>query len=407
MTERQHILIHGINYRPELIGIGPYTADLAEFLAAQGSSVEVVTAVPHYPGWQLQAPYRNRYRIETLNGVRIYRVPLVLRPGVGIWRLLVPLSFAIAAVAVVIWRVLRIRPDVAICIEPTLFVAPVLLIAAKLVGARCVLHVQDLEIDAAFAVGHLRNKWLQSVALKIESLLLRRFDLVITISNRMRDRLAAKGVATDRLRVIRNWVDLTRIRYLSGPNRYRAMLGLEGKFVVLYSGHLGPKQALWLLLEAARRLTREEQICFVIAGDGPSKAALTERYGGLANVRFLSLQPEEALCELLNLADLHAVTQDKQAADLVLPSKLGGILASGRPLVVTADEGTEIYDLLAGAARVVPAGDPDALALAIQAAQKDRQPPPPAFRSLAGALSKETVLPAFYREICRAGRDAG
>jgi colanic acid biosynthesis glycosyl transferase WcaI len=135
----------------------------------------------------------------------------------------------------------------------------------------------------------------------------------------MRERLAARKQRATRLEVIRNW----------GPNRFRRELGLsETDFVVLYAGQIGPKQSLHLLFEAAEQLIGNARLPFVIAGDGPLKKDFVARYGHLANVDFLPLQPEEALCELLNLADLHLLPQSRGASDLVLPSKLGGPLGN-------------------------------------------------------------------------------
>ena len=124
-----------------------------------------------------------------------------------------------------------------------------------------------------------------------------------------------------------------------------------------------------VLIDAARRLVEERAIVFVIAGDGPAKTSLLARAGDLPNIRFLPLQPADRLNDLLNMADLHALPQDKGAADLVFPSKLAGMLASGRPVAVTADVGTELAEMLAGVASVTPAGDAEALASAISDAK--------------------------------------
>jgi colanic acid biosynthesis glycosyl transferase WcaI len=208
-SSRAKILIHGMNFAPEPLGTGRYTGELAAYLAAQGEAVEVVTSVPHYPGWRVRSPYRaGRYVVEDRDGIRVIRCPLVLHPsGRGIWRLMAPLTFAVAAAPVVIWRILRSRPDVVICVEPTLFSAPAVVAAAKIVGARSILHVQDLEIDAAFSVGHLKGYWLQKLAIVFERLMLRRFDLIITISERMRKKIAEKGVPENSIIVLRNWVE--------------------------------------------------------------------------------------------------------------------------------------------------------------------------------------------------------
>ena len=399
---RAKILIHGMNFAPEPLGIGRYTGELAAYLAAQGEAVEVITSVPHYPGWRVRSPYRSgRYVVEDRDGIRVVRCPLLLHPsGRGIWRLIAPLTFAVAAAPVVIWRILRSRPHIVICVEPTLFSAPAVVAAAKLVGARCILHVQDLEIDAAFNVGHLKGYWLQKLAIVFERFMLRRFNLIITISERMRQKIAEKGVPENSITVLRNWVNISNIKRIDRPNSFREQLGIAPQdFVVLYSGQIGPKQALHLLLEVALKCGPESGIQFVVAGDGPTKQSLVETYGRAPNIHFLPVQPEEMLCELLNLADLHVLTQDRSAADLVLPSKLGGMLASGRLVLVMADPGTELHDLLYGIAIIVPTSDVHALADAIKSVSMQRPNPPPQTAKLLELFSSKTILPAFHRAI--------
>jgi len=391
-----------MNFAPEPLGIGRYTGELAAYLAAQGEAVEVITSVPHYPGWRVRSPYRSgRYVVEDRDGIRVVRCPLLLHPsGRGIWRLIAPLTFAVAAAPVVIWRILRSRPHIVICVEPTLFSAPAVVAAAKLVGARCILHVQDLEIDAAFNVGHLKGYWLQKLAIVFERFMLRRFNLIITISERMRQKIAEKGVPENSITVLRNWVNISNIKRIDRPNSFREQLGIAPQdFVVLYSGQIGPKQALHLLLEVALKCGPESGIQFVVAGDGPTKQSLVETYGRAPNIHFLPVQPEEMLCELLNLADLHVLTQDRSAADLVLPSKLGGMLASGRLVLVMADPGTELHDLLYGIAIIVPTSDVHALADAIKSVSMQRPNPPPQTAKLLELFSSKTILPAFHRAI--------
>ena len=369
VPKKKRVLIYGINYAPEPIGVGRYTGELGAYLSQQGVEVEVVTAVPHYPGWALRDSYCNRYKIERIANARVTRCPLLLRANTrGIWRVLAPLSFALSSAPVTMWRILTFRPDTVLCVEPTLFAAPVALLFANLIGARTILHVQDLEIDAAFAVGHMNGRWLRAIGAWFERIILSRFDSVVTISNRMRERLRAKGVKNSRLSVIRNWVDLDKIKPLAGPSKLREdWLISTTTFVALYSGNIGPKQALPLMLEAAALLADHPDVLFVVAGEGPEKRLLMQRYGHLSNVRFLPLQPEEMLCELLNLADVHILPQHRDTADLVLPSKLGGMLASGKACIVMAERGTEMFEFLSDAAILVEPGDSVTLADAILA----------------------------------------
>jgi len=137
----------------------------------------------------------------------------------------------------------------------------------------------------------------------------------------------------------------------------------------------------------------------VICGDGPEKQTLIDQYVILPNVHFLPVQPEDRLCELLNLADLHALPQDRNAADLVLPSKLGGMLASGRRILVTADPGTELYELLGDIATIVPPGNVQLLADAIKSICITRPLAAPRLGNLLSVLSSETILPQFRQAI--------
>jgi colanic acid biosynthesis glycosyl transferase WcaI len=364
-SDSWRVLIYGINYAPEPIGVGRYSGEMGRYFAQQGLAVEVITAVPHYPGWSPRDGYRNRYRGEQVDGVRLMRCPLLLRKEMrGLWRMLAPLSFAITSAPVAVWRILITRPHTVLCVEPTLFSAPIALLAAKIVGAKTVLHVQDLEVDAAFAIGHLHGGLLQKLANAVERMTLRNFDAVVTISLHMQTQLESKGVPAKRLNLVRNWIDVEKIRPLDGPSTYRDELALPvDAFVALYAGNIGPKQALSVILEAAQRSREKSGLVFVIAGDGPEKKRLVAQYGALPNVRFLPIQPEERLCDLL--ADVHLLPQDRGAADLVLPSKLGGMLASGKPSIVMADPGTELYDFLGDGSIILPPGNCEALAAAI------------------------------------------
>jgi colanic acid biosynthesis glycosyl transferase WcaI len=217
---------------------------------------------------------------------------------------------------------------------------------------------------------------------------------------RMKQKLMAKGAPSSPITVLRNWVDTSKIKRIDGLDYFRGQLGIAPKaFVVLYSGQIGPKQALYLLLEAALKCSYETDIHFVVAGYGPTKKSLVETYGRAPNIHFLPVQPDEKLCELLKLADLHVLTQDRNAADLVLPSKLGSMLASGRLVLVTADPGTELYDLLYGTAIIVPTGDAQSLADAIKSVSAQRLNRPAETARLLELFSSQTILPAFHRAI--------
>ncbi len=364
------VLLCSANYAPELTGIGKYSGEMAAWLAAQGHEVRVVAAPPYYPAWRVAESHRGRaFLQERLAGVRVWRAPLWVpaRPG-GPARVLHLLSFGFASAPLLLWWALAWRPQVVVVVAPFLTSAPGAWLAARAAGARAWLHVQDWEVDVAFGMGLLKGEGLRRVVTAAERWLLRRFDRVSTISERMLQRAAAKGVAAQRLVRFPNWVDEQAIRPLQpGTSTYRAELGLpEGAVVVLFSGTLGAKQGLQIIPQAARLLADEPALHFVICGDGPMKPELLRLAEGLPAMRFLPLQPAERLGELLGLADMHVLPQDVAAEDLVLPSKLSGMLASGRPVVATCAPGSEMAAVVGGCGLVVPPGDAPALAAALR-----------------------------------------
>ena len=359
------ILIYSANFAPEPTGIGKYSGDMAWWLADQGHEVRVVCAPPYYPNWQVDRKYRwPPYRREKWRRVDVWRTPLwVPRSPSGLTRLLHLLSFAIASFPVMLWQIAW-RPDVVLTVAPAFMCAPAGLLTAWLCRAKCWLHLQDFEVDVAFGMGLLKGRLLQRIALRMESSLLRRFDTVSTISGRMMERLCAKGVNAGKTRYLPNWVDLTRIQPPDGG--YRTQLGVSNDaFVVLFSGTLSGKQGLKVIPDAAKLLRARGEIVFVVCGEGVMKSELEAAAAGLPNVRFIPLQPAGQVSDLLSMADIHLLPQSPDAADLVLPSKLGGMLASGRPVIATCRAGTEISEIVSQCGLVVAPENSMELARAI------------------------------------------
>lgn len=365
------VLVVGINYAPDLIGVAKYNTELCEGLAALGHDVRVITAPPYYPDWRVPARYRSRwYRNETIGNVAITRAPIYVpeRPS-GCRRLLHHASYLMSISLPLLSRGAFWRPDVVMAVAPSLLCAPAALLAAQTFGAKCWLHIQDLEVDAAFELGLLKNHALRTTMLGLERIILGAFDRVSTISPQMVRRLEQKGLRADRLRELRNWVDTTVIVPGSQQTAFRTSLGLRPTDIVaLYSGAMSNKQGLELVLDAATATKdAHPDIHYVLCGNGPQKAKLVQRAEGLGNVHFVDLQPAERLSELLNTADIHMLPQQSRAADLVMPSKLAGMLASGRPIIAMADPRTGIAAEVKGAGLIIRPGDARALADSVTA----------------------------------------
>jgi colanic acid biosynthesis glycosyl transferase WcaI len=371
------LLIHGMNYAPELLGIGRYTGELGTYLAARAHQVTVLTAAPYYPQWRVQEDYRpQRWRREWRDGVEVLRAPQYVPARVsGLGRLLQECSFD--ASCLYWWSTCLLeRPwdaMVAVCPPMTSGLVPGLL--ARRLGIPLVIHVQDLQLDAARELGILRQPLLLEVLTWLELRLLRQARKVTTISRSMAARLAAKGVAASRLQVLPNWADLDKVRPGPRLNALRRELGLTSETVVLYAGNLGEKQGLEVILEAAALTRSKPSIRYLIAGEGAARERIKLRAQdlGLDNVTFLPLQLNSRLPLLLAAADLHLVVQRREAADLVMPSKLTNIMAAGRPFIATAARATELGRVTteSRAGLLVPPEDGRALAQAVLALAQD------------------------------------
>lgn len=345
------ILMLGINYAPELTGIGKYTGEMCSWLANQGHDVTVISAMPYYPEWKIHPLYRGKlWHKERLNGVSVYRVPLYVPEVVtSKKRILHELSFLISVFPVWLYLLLKRKNDVVINITPPFHLGIFSYLYAKLKGSALITHVHDLQIDAAKELGMIKHKTFLKWMFKLEAFILKNSDAVGSISVGMKRKIIAKGVPPQKYVMFPNWVDENLIRPLPMESSLRTAFGLtERQKVILYSGNLGEKQGLEILIDAAKAFVSKADIVFLVVGSGGGMSRLKRlaKESDLKNVKFFPLQPYENLAALLATADIHLVLQKKSAADLVLPSKLTSILAAGGCSLVTAMPGTSLYDIV-------------------------------------------------------------
>jgi colanic acid biosynthesis glycosyl transferase WcaI len=341
----KRLLIVGLNYAPELTGIGKYTGEMAEWLVAKGYEVRVVTTPPYYPQWRITEGYKAwKYTYEKNDGVSVYRCPLWLPRELRAWQRIIHLfSFVLSSAPVILWQAWRWKPDTVFVVQPSFFCTPIAWTASRIAKAKLWMHVQDFELNAAFELGMLRSRGLKKWAESIERFWMTRLDRASTISEQMLNQLLIKGVRPDACVLFPNWVDTKQIYPTSHPSIFRKRLSLHPQDVIaLYSGNMGRKQGLEYLIQAAGPLQQNRHLKIVLAGDGSMRKKLEEMSKGLSNVLFLPLQPADQLNELLNLADIHLLLQKPHTSRFVMPSKLTGMLASGRPIIVTAHPGSEL-----------------------------------------------------------------
>ncbi|MCM0594089.1 MAG: glycosyltransferase family 4 protein [Gloeotrichia echinulata IR180] len=363
------ILIYSYNYYPEPIGIAPLMTELAEGLVKRGYQVRVVTAMPNYPERQIYEGYRGKWFLtEYKNGVQIQRSYVWIRPQPTlIDRVLLDASFVVTSFlpALIGWR-----PDVILSTSPSL---PVCVPAALLGWLRAcpvVLNLQDILPEAAIHVGLLKNKWLIRVFRALEKFAYHSATKISVIADGFTENLLSKGVPSDKIEQIPNWVDVNFIRSLPKENNpFRAAHNLNGKFVVLYSGNIALTQGLETVIKTAAMLRHIPEIAFVIVGESKGLQRLQQEClnCGADNVLLLPFQPREHLPQMLAAADVGLVVQKKNVISFNMPSKIQVLLASGRALIASVPEnGTAARAIKQSRGGfVVPPENPQALAKAI------------------------------------------
>ena len=407
------ILVYGLNYTPEPTGIGKYTGDQTVWLVAQGHSVRVICGMPHYPQWRLDPTYADgKALVESLAGATVYRAPHFVPSAQSLTaraRIRLETSFTFSAARYWVrflfhWH----KPDVVIAVTPPMQIGVWPLLYHWIRRVPWVLHVQDLQVDAALRLNMLKSGLLGMLLYRIEGFLLRHATRVSTITEAMRARIIAKGVPADRVWLCPNWADISAVCPGSRNNGFRQSLNVsDDTLLVLYAGNMGEKQGLEIVLEAAKRCHDDARLLFMMVGDGGAKSRLQRQAVtmGLSNIRFLPVQPFERLNDMLAAGDIHLVVQKRDAADLVMPSKLTNILAAGRVCVATADPDTALYDAVHDheTGKAVPPGDVAALTEAIRVLADD-----PAMREACGIrarqyaeqhLDKDSILAAFEKQL--------
>jgi glycosyltransferase involved in cell wall biosynthesis len=300
------------------------------------------------------------------------------------------------------------RPDVVLCMTDPPIVANVALLVARRYRAPLVVISQDVFPEIAVQLKRLENPVLMSLLRGLVGIYLRRADRIVAIGETMRTRLEEKGAPPDRLRVIPNWVDTARLGPLEKANPWARNSRLDEKFVVMHSGNVGHAQDLDSLVRAATFLRDLDDLTIMIIGTGARHAELV----GLAEllqadqVRFLYYQSRGVLPQSLSAADVHVVGLAPGLAGYVVPSRLYGILAVARPVIVAADPDSETAQVVEriGCGIVVPPGRPELLARAIRDAHDGKYD-----LTEMGRLGREwveqeadrTVAIGRYRELLR------
>lgn len=398
------INVWGINYAPEPTGIAPYNTALCEYLERHGHDVRMVASFTYYPAWTKAPEDRGRaFRTDTIRGVPVNRCwHYVPRKVTALKRILHEGTFVITSFV----RQLTLpAPDVYVVVSPPLLLGAAAWLLGVIKARPFVFHVQDLQPDAAAGLGMLKRGALIRALYWLESFAYAKATRVSGITRSMLNAFRGKGVPEDRLVLFPNGVVMPDASARPQRSAFRERHGFApDEFLVVYSGNLGVKQGLDILIEAARHLSPNIRILLV--GEGAQRQHLAEmvRHYGLPNVTMLPLQAEAQYREMLVDADLCVITQQRGSGGFFFPSKLLTTLAWEKPVLTVADEESDLVQgLREGNFGInVEPGRPEKLARAIEhlrANPEQRREHALAGRRYVSQFAMDQVLADFTLEL--------
>ncbi len=356
MTKKLKLLVLGLNYAPEPIGIARYTTGMARMLADAGHNVHVITGFPHYPEWRIAEGYSGHRIEETDGAVRVTRVrhPVPGKPT-GPGRITMEAAFALHAATVP-----TPRPDVVIAVSPALLTVAAGLVRWRWHGRSTLgVVIQDLYSKALVETGALGGRGARA-ARWLELTLLARADGVAVIHDAFRRSLIQMGIEPSKITVIRNWTHTSPA--VGDTAAMRTALGLpDGEIIALHAGNMGAKQGLENIVEAARLADeRKLPLTFVLMGAGNQRSHLIEMASGIRSIRFVEPLPDGEFETAIAAADVLVLNERPEVAEMCVPSKLTSYFAAGRPVIAATRRDSPAAQEVnaADAGLVLPPGEP-------------------------------------------------
>ena len=363
--DKPRLLVLNQYYWPGVEATAQLLTDLCEALADE-YEIRVLTGMLH--GHELLP-----HRVER-NGVEIVRVHSTAfeRSRLG----LRGLNYVSYLGASLVTALAGPKPDLVLCMTDPPVIGDVGLAVSKRFDVPLLVISEDVFPEIATKLRRLESPVLVGVLRQLVRLSLKRADRVVAIGETMRQRLEAKGAPVERLRVIPNWIDTGSITPREHENEWRREQKLTGRFVVMHSGNVGHAQDLDTLVRATTFLRDLADLAVVIVGFGARHAEIQSLAARLETdrVRFLPYQPRDLLPLSLAAGNLHFVGLARGLSGYVVPSRLYGILAAGRPVIVSADTDSETAQVVSDVACgvVLPPGRPELVARVIRDAYEGK-----------------------------------
>jgi colanic acid biosynthesis glycosyl transferase WcaI len=347
------ILILSLVFPPDNVSTAQIMGDLSRELFRLGNDIIVVTSTPHYnpdPIAEKQQPLKkylfNIVKKSNYNGIPVFHVYM---PRKGKNPLLRALSWAWFSIAVIISPLFFLKKiDVIFCPSPPLTLGLSAYIISRLLGAQYIYNVQEIYPDFAINSGYLKSRLLIKILYSIEKFIYSKAKLITVIGRDMSQNIILKGIPKEKVIIIPNFVDTNFFHPMPKENQFRKEFNLDNKFVISYAGNIGPGQDIESFVKAAYLLRDISSIHFLLVGTGMlfDKIAKEIDILNLKNITLIGYQPYSKVPEIYAASDLCFVPQDRNIVGNAIPSKIYRIMASGRPVLATTKEGSDLHELI-------------------------------------------------------------
>lgn len=357
-----------INYfYPEVVSTAQLYTDLCESMT-DDFDVTVICAVPCYSG-KIDEKYKEkRLHFDEYKGIKIIRVRVFeFEKTNKLSRIKHILSYFVNSVFAVFKAE---KPDVVFtCSQPPILGGILGVTAKFLTRSKLIYNIQDFNPEQTEAVGYSKNKLILKAAKTFDKISCKKSDMVITVGRDMQETLKKRfeGRKVPNNMVISNWINEKEVYPLTHDDpdvsAFRKMYGLDGKFVIMYSGNIGLFYDLSNIIKVIGRFKDKSDVVFAFVGDGATKEELCSYVNdnGIENVLFIPYQDKERLVYSLNSADVHFVLNAKGIKGVSVPSKIYGVLATNKPVFGVLEQGSEAWKIIeeSGCGVLCNAGDYD------------------------------------------------
>jgi len=335
-------------FHPDHCGIANYSSGLA-FGLSKEHDVSVVTGFPFYPNWQKNTADVGRlFRVDNINNCRVFRGYLfVPKHPTTVLRIIQEIIFIFFA-SINFLR-LKEKPDVIVIFTTPVSLGLVGVLFKQIFRCKLVINVQDLQIEAAEGLEMLNKSILLRLLKWLEAFSYRNADAVTSISDGMITLLENKGVPGDKLLLVPNWIDVQKAVQAGTAGRFRAAHGIDDTTTLIaYAGNIGKKQGVRILVDMAETLASHDNVIVLIVGEGGDLDSI-KRYASdknIPNLKFIPFLDSNAYADFLCDADLIVIPQKKVPFDVYFPSKLLGIMAKSKPVLIIGDKESELFKVV-------------------------------------------------------------